>query len=296
MAKGEPEWVKAFATSRWRGHTFFLCTQDGNDLNLFVRRRIGKHVHLIRAFGLERSTRYEWERFARVDSTAEQKKGFSYDFPFPKDVYGWYRSADTHAMKKEIPWKKLRILAIAPLGVVALGFFIWSRLHSGVPEEVDQQIDAQAGQRAPQAAPQAAPAVPVNPLEQPPLEGPAWVAQFVERTRGQPLSPRFYDATLKPKTFPKIDGCMEIKGDGIYRCTCNTQQGTIITTILPAECRHYLANGWFDFSEPDRSDDERRASSSAAAATTAQPSLGGLVGDTDAPGAVTAVSGAQLAP
>jgi zona occludens toxin len=275
MQREEPAYIKAFATSRWRGHTFFLCTQDGADLNLFVRRRIGKHYHMIRAFGLDRATRYEWERYARVDSTAEQRKGLSYEFPFPTEVYGWYKSADQHAVRRQLPVKVLRQSAFALVLCVALAVFVWWRLHTAALPDDAADVGASAVQ---QAAPPGAPTgalSPVDPTLAPASEGPAWLAQFVERVDGQPLSPRFYDAALKPRTFPKISGCMELRGGGRYVCKCNTQQGTIITSTTPAVCRYYLANGWFDFS---RSDDDEGKGRSGSSAVVSQPSVSGSDG------------------
>lgn len=253
----EPPGIAAFATSRWRGHTWFITTQHGADLNLFLRRRVGKHHHFVRAFGLERSTHLEWQSYARVESTTDRKLAIKSDFPFPKEVYDWYKSADTHSVQKQLPWKELRVFIILPFALILIGLFVWWRLNSAAPE-TEQPVSTEPAVETQQPS-RGSPRLDLMSV---PQEGPAWVAQFVERVKGQPMSARFYDSEIKPKTFPKISGCMEIITPDFRRCSCNTQQGTTITTMTTQECQFYLANGWFDFSKPDGNDEDRRTHTS----------------------------------
>jgi zona occludens toxin len=248
-----PAHIDALATARWRGHTFFFVTQSAKDLHTFIRSRIGKHFHLVRAFGLERATRYEWEHYADTSSKAELGNALKYEFAFPKEVYTWYKSAEVHAVKKQLPWKALRWIPIGLLVVVALGWLVYHRLH-----RADSAAVAPARAEASPVTKHAEQAPDLNPRS----DAPEWAVRFVERIAGQPASPRFYDPMLKPATFPKIAGCMRIQLPKSDRCTCQTQQGTDITSMQQDECRFYLAHGWFDPSKPDAKSSTELATSS----------------------------------
>lgn len=238
-AKETPNDIGAFATSRWRGHTFFLCTQAGGDIHTFVRKRVGKHHHLKRAWGLESATRFEWEQYSDVSSTTALKQAQAHKFPFPKEVYGWYKSSDSHQVKKSIPWKKLSMFAWAPILIAALGWWVWHRL-GGDAKPAKPVAEQQSPEQQSRARKQS-------------VQGNAqsWAARFEERVPGLPYSAPIYDEALKPVSMPKISGCMEVVSPTLARCTCNTQQGTRITTMSYQQCKFYLANGWFDPTLPD---------------------------------------------
>lgn len=185
-------------------------------------------------------------------------------------MYDWYKSADDHQVKKELPWKKLSLIPIFIGGILACVVLVWWRMQASAPEPVKKAVETTQGA---QGGPAAQPTPQPRPQLQPQQEGAQWSAQFIERVPGQPHSARFYDASVKARVFPKISGCLEIETETMYRCRCNTQQGTIITTIDVEQCRFYIANGWFDFSKPDEAEGRAVASAPAAAS---QPSLGGL--------------------
>lgn len=239
-----PAYVEPFGELRHRGYSAFLLSQEPVSLDNFIRKRSNRHVHFKRKFGFEMATMLEWQELGDPNDERSLRTAITRQFRFPKKLYGTYKSADVHTIQKRPPYWKLAPLAVLPLVVLAVVWGIISNFTGS-----DEVI----------TAPAPAPVAPARPAPVNAYGGPealAWSQQFRERVRGQPHSAQFYDATLGARVLPKISGCGEVKAKGYYKCFCNTQQGTIITTMTPAECRFYLKNGWFDPTREEEEQDE----------------------------------------
>lgn len=235
-----PPDIEAFAVHRHLGLDFYLLVQDRQRLHHFIRGLVGRHVHFERQFGMQRSRRFEWQRLADPRDRFERMQASASEFLFPKEVYSWYKSADLHTVKKRLPWARLAVIP-ALLACAAGGlWFAFSMVAGGIEGQGEAQL--QAAQVAAQ---------PVAAQETREVAALHWSQQWAERVPGQPHSAAFYDPTVKPAAMPKISGCLEVQTDTSYKCQCNTQQGTIISTMTTQECRFYLRNGWFDPTKPD---------------------------------------------
>lgn len=235
-----PQDVELFATHRHRGHDFFLLVQDRQRLHHFIRGLVGRHVHFERQFGLNRSRGYEWQKLGDPKDNWSKKDAAGFEFIFPRDVFAWYKSADLHTVKKRLPWERLALIPLLCSVIAGLLWHTASRFTAPETTDLDSSTET------------------TNPVESyhhdPASEGIQWASQWEERVKGQPHSASFYDPTLKPAAMPKISGCLELITENRYSCKCNTQQGTIISTLTVRECRFYLANGWFDPTKPDESE------------------------------------------
>lgn len=102
-----PEYVRMLAEHRRRGFDFYLVTQHPQNIDAFVRRLIGSpgwHRHLKRAFGGDLVSVCEWPAVnPNCEKDGSGKTGTVTMQPFPKEVYGWYRSASLHTGKRKIP-------------------------------------------------------------------------------------------------------------------------------------------------------------------------------------------------
>ena len=263
--RGEPPpHIERFSMSRHKGHTWFMFTQNAADLHLFIRRRIGQHWHLRRVFGMESSTVTHWQEYGDPDSTKSVEKAEKFTFAFPKEVYGWYKSSDSHTIQKKLPLKTLAKIPVA-VALVALG--VWYALSKLAPEGAEKTQEATEQSPATQTAPHTP-----NPRQNRQQEAQQWAVSMTERVKGMPMSASFYDGAWKPRAVPRISGCSHIVINGDERCSCNTQQGTTITTMTFEACLHYVKNGWFDPMEPDQGERNRTV----AAVTPEQPSPAGL--------------------
>jgi zona occludens toxin len=235
-----PADVEAFAVHRHLGLDFYLLIQDRMRLHHFIRGLVGRHVHFERQFGMDRSRRFEWQRLGDPKDKWDKDAASGSEFVFPKKLYGAYKSADLHTVKKRLPWARL---ALIPALLIVAGVALWAAMAHFTDYSAKETSAAPVGAAGAQVVAVAVPDAA--------SEARLWAAKWEERVKGQPHSAAFYDPTVQPVVMPKISGCAEVITDTSYKCTCNTQQGTIITTLSVGECRFYLANGWFDPTKPD---------------------------------------------
>jgi len=264
-----PAHIQDYDEHGHRGHDFYIITQRPQELDKFIRGRAEQHFHFVRVFGMLKADWYTWDEYTDTEKSGALNKARKVRWSYPKEYFGTYKSAELEVTKAAIPWRQVRTFAFGIITVFAGGFAVyWFLLRGPVddqPEKVYQSadpaaVDTPAGFRR----------VSIEEASQ-------WAAKFEERIAGAPHSIPFYDQRLEPGNVPKIDGCMLIETAEFSRCQCNTQQGTIISTMSDEDCRYYLANGWFDPTAPD----EDRSSGSALA------SSAGPFGDAGAVGRLT---------
>jgi zona occludens toxin len=120
-----PDAVKMLAEHRKRGFDFYLITQHPQNIDSFVRRLIGPpgwHRHLKRSFGVDMVSVLEWSAVnPNCEKDGSGKTGTVTMQAFPKEVYGWYKSASLHTGKKRIP-KQVWVLLLC---LIAIPLLIW---------------------------------------------------------------------------------------------------------------------------------------------------------------------------
>jgi zona occludens toxin (predicted ATPase) len=123
-----PPHVAKFETHRHQGLDIFLITQhpmlvDGN-----VRRLAGRHYHVVRFYGFNKSTVHEFDK-VRENVDKNLKGSIENHYIYNKDVYGWYKSASMHTVKKRIPMRLFLIIAL-PIFFVYLIYTGYQALQS----------------------------------------------------------------------------------------------------------------------------------------------------------------------
>ncbi len=74
----EPDWISAFAEHRKKGFDIYLITQDCRNMDYFVRRLAGQHIHYWRPMGAKAATRWEFPKAVdKPDDHFEQKNATS---------------------------------------------------------------------------------------------------------------------------------------------------------------------------------------------------------------------------
>jgi len=191
-----------FAEHRHRGHDIVLITQDPRDIDAYIRRKVGRHIHLTRArTGGERCT----VRTLTNDVMDIERRAFKgadrFEYLFNKSVYPWYHSSDIHTHKRSLP-RKL-IYAIALLGLVFTGF-AWIS-YTAFSEPVPQ------ASKPPQATAQAPAQTTSAPVE-PPAGQPStqpdndrlsvneWLEQYAPRIEPGPILSPLVSCRHKPRT------------------------------------------------------------------------------------------------
>lgn len=101
-----PQWIQDLTEIRHHGITLILVTQDPRNIDAFVRRLVGEHVHLTRKAGLAGSLVRTFQGVSEDPNDYHARQSSqAVPWVFPKELYKVYKSASLHVMKPKIPWK-----------------------------------------------------------------------------------------------------------------------------------------------------------------------------------------------
>lgn len=240
-----PDYVNAIAQHRRRrGFDFWLICPHPSLLDLFVRRLIDKpswHRHLKRAFGADMVSVL---KFGSPDMRCEEPgagaRGEVAMRPYPKDVYGWYRSASLHTGKKKIP-RAVWVVAAVAIAVPAALYFAVTGVMGNVSKHAPQAV----------AEPKQGEVV-VPGLSSSSGRGPQplTLAEYLDSRKARlpdfPHTAPAYDQVTQPAQAPYPAACVKM-GE---RCDCYTQQATLLR-VTYAVCVQIVAQGYFvDWQQP----------------------------------------------
>ena len=237
------------AEHRSRGFDFFLLTQHPSNINVFVRKLIGApgwHQHLKRVAGASPVSRFlQWDA---VNEKCEQNgsgKSASISTRIqPKEVYGWYDSAELHTGKVRIP-RQVFVIVACVVGIVVLGFMTVHYLNRMGDKNGQKAAATVPGLGIPGMGPGRTGGdskAPMLPSE--------YVATYTPRIPSLMHTAPAYDDLTKPKRVPVPAACVTMPSKG---CKCFTQDGTPYPTDA-AMCLSIVKHGIFlAFSaEPER--------------------------------------------
>lgn len=289
-----PRYVSQLAEHRARGFDFFLLTQHPSNIDVFVRKLIGApgwHQHLKRVAGASPVSRIlQWDAVnEKCEQNGSGKSASISTRMQPKEVYGWYDSAELHTGKVRIP-KQVYVIAGCLLGIVALGF-----VTVGYLNRLGDKGNQKASVTVPAGAPgQAAPGRPAGDTRAP-VTPRDYVAAYVPRVPQLMHTAPAYDELTKPKRVPVPAACVSMPSKG---CKCFTQDGTPYPTDV-AMCTSIVKHGIFLAFAPEpessRGEEPRERRSERVVQAEAGPSLT-LIGDGRPVAAVAPVEQAPAAP
>lgn len=241
--KEPPEHIARLPEIRHEGRTLVLVTQHPNDLDARVRRRIGKHYHVVRAFGAERSFVHEWNHCHEdVDNRAETE---NFLWEFDKEAYGLYKSATLHKIKVDVPRKLKRIPVYLGAALLFLVGGVWYTANSLMAKE-DPNASAKPKTGMASWMPSAR-AEGREGRKQGPQTPAEYLDSYTPRIADLPHTAPVYDAVTTPKRAPVIAACVQSASKG---CKCYTQQATPLQTS-PEVCQQFVAGGMFLAFDPD---------------------------------------------
>jgi zona occludens toxin len=230
-----------------RGIDFFFITQEPNLVHSTPRDLCQHHYYVVRAFGSHNAAVYKFERM-QTHPEKVKSKGEKFPWRYKKEAFTWYKSADTHNVKRQIP---LKLWAI-PGGLVLAGLAVWAAfaLFGGVLDRAKLAGKApgaslSSSSPAAVARPPVQAAVPT--VSGAPLTVSQYVGSFIPRIDGFPQSAPRYDDLNKAVQVPKPAACVSGRRPGakVDSCKCYTQQATPLD-VPDALCRQIAAGGYFD--------------------------------------------------
>ena len=226
-----PEAVKMLAEHRRRGFDFYLVTQHPQNVDAFVRRLIGPpgwHRHLKRSFGVDMVSVLEWSAVnPNCEKDGSGKTGTVTMQAFPKEVYGWYKSASLHTGKKSIPKKVWLLLAC----LVLIPILIWM-----ASSKLLAKTQAKAPTKPATEATASAPATPAATK----LTAAEYIDVRTPRLKDFPHTAPAYDEVTKPTVAPYPAACIHMG----KTCKCYTQQATLLQ-VSGQVCLQIVAQGFF---------------------------------------------------
>jgi len=130
------------ALHRHFGFDFIFITQSPSQIDSRLYNFFGRHLHLVRHYGLERSVIYEWFHVKTQPNSATARKDsqFTRTFRFPKHLYSKYKSSESHNMKGSFPKIYMFYIAIFLVVFVYMSFKFFGMINRyRHPDKAPQQ-------------------------------------------------------------------------------------------------------------------------------------------------------------
>lgn len=240
-----PPFVVPLETHRHKGYDIFFMTQDPSLVDNHIKKLAGEHVHLIRQFGRETADVFKMQK-VQDPTNANLKRAQRSSFPYPKQVYDWYKSAEAHTHKKKLPLKYKLMFVLPFVCLAALGGggkLLWDMAH---PKGAAQAKAEPAAEK--KSAPSAVLNGPPTGADQSRhvMSSEEYIDQYQPRVPGLAYTAPVYDQLTKPKRVPVPAACVT----GKSRCQCYTQQGTKLR-VNADQCAQIVRDGFFMEFDPD---------------------------------------------
>lgn len=131
-SKDLPDWINELGTHRHKGHDIYLTTPHPMQIDVFARRLVGVHRHMIRAFSFGSTTQLENEGVMNdPTSKMDNHKAIVSRHKLRKSVFPYFQSASIHTHKTRFPKGKMAIglLALSLLGGgVGFGVLVFHKM------------------------------------------------------------------------------------------------------------------------------------------------------------------------
>jgi zona occludens toxin len=250
-----PDYVEALETHRHRGIDLYLVTQHPLMLEQNVRRLTESHEHLMRKFGSKWATVHQWKGI-KENCDKSRSDSQSSEFVYPKEVFNWYNSAESHTHKFKLPFKVKVLLALPFVISAALYYAYYSstklvtrpstQANSVLPVSATNNV-AITGSRGGSSADIRSP----RSLE-------AYIDDYKPRFDGLPWTAPRYDELTLPVSVPVIRGCVDLGSNApVGRpSTFCLLDGGVFVYPPPTFVRQFIRDQYFiDFESTGRNGD-----------------------------------------
>lgn len=253
---------RALTMHRHFGFDIILVTQKPDLLNAYVKAATSQHLILRRLFKLSLAIIYSYAEVQDQFGNATRKNALSWRiWFFPKRLYKYYISAESHPVKPQIP---MGLLAMVVGALCLIGFATYNTKSSDAELFGASQVTANGQQKTSPDSKQSA-TNNAKDVTQPSsdlidlcrmavnVDTPQCKKFFDDLTNSggsihgdaefvydgnKPFDVDYTPTDLKPKDFPRFKNAIVYNG----KCTAYSQQGTIMHKVSKQDC-HRLANG-----------------------------------------------------
>lgn len=229
-----PESVSKFETHRHQGLDIFLITQHPMLLDSNIRRLVGRHLHVMRAFGAGCANVHEWNEIR--DNCDKSRLGSqSILWKYPKEVYSYYKSAELHTHKFRPP---LRVIFLI-LGPLLVALFVWLVVTWFKDRQKPKVLTPPAATAPGSAASASSPGAPSSSVDRSKKSRDEWFNELTPRIEGLPHTAAAFDRVTAPTLAPAPVGCIKTR-----ICRCYTDQGTVLP-VTDEVCESLVDRGFF---------------------------------------------------
>jgi len=137
-----PPLLRNLETHRHHGQDWLLTTQHSMLVDSHLRRLVGRHVHLERVFGRQRSRMFERGEVFDPKNYHEKVKAVASFWAFPKKTFALYKSAEIHTQGRKLPAAKLGGIVALLAATVGLIFFLVDRFQGKVEVVASGGVEA----------------------------------------------------------------------------------------------------------------------------------------------------------
>ncbi|MBC3917106.1 Zonular occludens toxin [Undibacterium sp. CY18W] len=243
IGKDVPEHVSKLETHRHQGVDIVLITQHPLLADSAIRRLVGKHMHVVRTFGTERATIHEWASAKdNCDKQTGRTDSIKHQWKYDKEAYSYYKSAETHTVKRNIP---MRVYLLIALPILIIGAFLYMKNFTDKQKGAVQAEQIETGKKTQESNSPAGVSTGKgskvsyrDAME----DAKQFAYENTPRVEGLPHTSPKYDEITTPTVAPVPAGCVTSKSRG---CRCYTQQATPIE-MPQATCEQIVKHGWFE--------------------------------------------------
>lgn len=221
-----PESVAAMEVHRHKGLDIFLITQHPMLIDSNIRRLVGRHIHVQRAFGASAANIHEWGQ-VRENCDKQRLDSQSKLWKYPKEVFSYYKSAELHTHKFRPPLR-IVLLILGPLLFAVLVFFVvswFSKKGDPIPSKPSAPSSSSA------LSPSASPSGSTRP--------PSGLESYLPAVPGMPWTAPRYASVVEPTSPPVPVGCID---KGVF-CDCYSEQGVVVD-VSPKVCKKIAKTGF----------------------------------------------------
>jgi hypothetical protein len=245
---GKPdEWMMALTEIRHFGIDLWLITQDPRNIDAFVRRLIGTHIHLTRKAGLNGAMVREFQGVSEDPNDYHNRESSSQTpWIYPKHLFQVYKSATLHVVKPKIPlkvWFAGSLLLLCIVGIPTLIYFVGDTVSELDTKEEKSNTPEKSNDLNSFGIPNInRENLEINPWENRDkfIEAHTPLIPFV------PHSAPIYHG-LQPQTVPEILCIISGElGSNDQKCSCFTEQATRIQDVPQPVCESYAKNGSYN--------------------------------------------------
>lgn len=236
-----PDYVAELETHRHKGHDLYVITQHPLLMDTNVRRLVGRHIHIVRKFGFQLSTLHEWASVREnCDKPAGRTDSLKKEWSFDKKAFEYYKSAEVHTVKKRLPGRLIFLILLVTVILPALGYRVYNNIMDKQKVQPVVKADGTPVSGAVMGAGDG------RAVFDPAADAIAFVQSNTPRVSGLQYTAPKYDGLTAAKYVPVPAMCVRSE----KRCTCYSQQGTILDVTTP-QCADFVLRGYFaEFDAP----------------------------------------------